>query len=62
MSLSSHLVTDARASAESVLQTVRARLTDGFGIDHTTIQIEPTGSPGDDPACADACEPVGHAP
>lgn len=56
VSLSSHLVTDARQSTDDLLQRVRTRLTDGFGIDHTTIQIEPA-RPGDAPDCEEACEP-----
>ena len=58
VSLSSHLVIDPDREAEGLLQSVRSALTERFGIDHTTIQIEPASrEPGSEPACADACEP-----
>ena len=58
VSLSSHLVIDPDREAEGLLQSVRTALTERFGIDHTTIQIEPAPrEPGSEPACADACEP-----
>lgn len=60
ISLSSHLVIAPERDAEGLLQHVRTTLTERFGIDHTTIQIEPgSGDPGDEAACADACEPGG---
>jgi cobalt-zinc-cadmium efflux system protein len=56
VSLSSHLVVDRSHEPEHLLQDVRARLTDLFRIEHTTIQIEI--SEGDDGTlCVDACEP-----
>jgi cobalt-zinc-cadmium efflux system protein len=56
VSLSSHLVVDRSHEPEHLLQDVRARLTDRFRIEHTTIQIEI--SEGDDGTlCVDACEP-----
>ncbi len=62
ISLSSHLVIAPERDAEGLLQRVRSTLSEGFAIDHTTIQIEPgSGDPEADPACADACEP-GAAP
>jgi cobalt-zinc-cadmium efflux system protein len=66
VSLSSHLVVDPRFEPESLLQDVRAALTDRFAIEHTTIQIEladATQSPGNagqgerDPACGEICDP-----
>ncbi|MCR9097244.1 MAG: cation diffusion facilitator family transporter [bacterium] len=58
VSLSSHLVIDPDREAEGLLQSVRTALTDLFGIDHTTIQIEPASrEPGSEAACVDSCEP-----
>jgi len=58
VSLSSHLVIDPDREAEALLRNVRSELDARFGIDHTTIQIEPAArEPGDQPDCADACEP-----
>jgi cobalt-zinc-cadmium efflux system protein len=59
VSLSSHLVTDPAPAPEQVLQQVRERLGEAFGISHTTIQIEPSGAPdGADATCDEVCEPV----
>lgn len=58
VSLSSHLVINPDREAEGLLRSVRAELTERFGIDHTTIQIEPgSREPGAEPPCSDACEP-----
>lgn len=58
VSLSSHLVIDPERDAEGLLRSVRSELGERFGIDHTTIQIEPDArEPGVEPACTDACEP-----
>lgn len=58
VSLSSHLVIDPDREAETLLRNVRSELDARFGIDHTTIQIEPAArQPGTQPDCADACEP-----
>jgi len=59
VSLSSHLVTNPEPAPEQLLQDVREQLAKGFGIAHTTIQIEPTGSAeGGDVTCEEACEPI----
>ncbi len=65
VSLSSHLVVDPGPGTEALLERVRARLSERFSIDHTTIQIELGGrarSPreGEASACQDACEPMGQ--
>lgn len=58
ISLSSHLVVDARRDPETLLGEVRTALSEGFGIEHTTIQLEAVG-PRDEavPTCDEACEP-----
>ena len=61
VSLSSHLVVDPSPGTEALLEQVRARLSERFSIDHTTIQIELDGSAqGDASACLEACEPMGQ--
>lgn len=58
VSLSSHLVIDPEREPEALLRSVRSELDVRFGIDHTTIQIEPAAQEsGGEPDCADACEP-----
>jgi len=60
VSLSSHLVVDPGKATDALLERVRARLSERFAIDHTTIQIEPAGpAPGDAGGCGEACEPAG---
>ncbi|MFO0689760.1 MAG: cation diffusion facilitator family transporter [Myxococcota bacterium] len=60
VSLSSHLVVDPGPSPEALLERVRARLAERFGIGHTTIQIEVASRPDAAPfgGCREACEPV----
>ena len=54
VSLSCHLVSGAARPAEVILEAVRGRLSQRFGIEHTTIQIEPAAcETGDTPACPD---------
>jgi len=55
ISLSSHLVVDPVHEPERLLQDIRGRLTERFKIDHTTIQIEISGSA--DAGCGEICEP-----
>jgi len=59
VSLSSHLVVGPGREAETLLQDVRSRLSELFGIDHTTIQIE-IAAPGrpDEISCGEPCEPI----
>ena len=56
VSLSSHLVVDSESEAESLLQQVRDRLANRFGIDHTTIQIEVEEPGREETRCAEACD------
>lgn len=60
VSLSSHLVVDPGPSPEALLERVRTRLSEGFGIEHTTIQIELASGPEAHPTegCREVCEPV----
>ena len=41
-SLSAHVVLDGRRAEGDVLADVRRRIGDRFGIEHCTIQLEPT--------------------
>lgn len=61
ISLSSHLVVAPGPGTEALLERVRARLSERFSIDHTTIQIELDGpAQGGAGACLEACEPMGQ--
>lgn len=62
VSLSSHLVIDPGPSPEALLERVRSRLSERFGIEHTTIQIELASGPEAHPigGCQEACEPAGQ--
>lgn len=58
VSLSSHLVVDPGAAPESLLEAVRGRLADRFGIVHTTIQIESARTDREEATvCLEACDP-----
>lgn len=57
ISLSSHLVVDHGFEPEHLLHRVRTALTDGFGIEHTTIQIEWATDGQSDSGCLEICGP-----
>ncbi|MFP6655621.1 MAG: cation diffusion facilitator family transporter [Myxococcota bacterium] len=57
ISLSSHLVVDRGYEPEQLLDRVRAGLTDGFGIEHATIQIELSADGQTDSGCLENCGP-----
>jgi len=66
VTLSSHVVTEDGADAPLLLRRIYERLAGEFGIDHTTIQIEPpgfvAGSEGEDGAgCVTACQPAAES-
>lgn len=61
ISLSAHAVSTSEEPAAALLTRLHDVLLERFGIDHTTIQIEPpgfneTGAHDDDTACAAACD------
>lgn len=60
VSLSSHLVVDPGPSPEALLERVRTRLSERFGIEHTTIQIEIDAGADAAPlgGCEEACTPT----
>jgi cobalt-zinc-cadmium efflux system protein len=43
---SAHLAIEPAADLATVLAGARARLHDGYGIDHSTLQVEPAGADG----------------